>query len=126
LKATNPFALDAFLLKLLERINEGLTVHSAEVAHLKAIGMAEGKFAVANIVSSSSAPKLSIGCNSEVSVADLVINARVAVDPNLLTESIQAELHSVCIEFGIKESINTLQCFRPGRPVPTHRLAGVE
>ena len=126
LKATNPFALDAFLLKLLERINEGLTVHSAEVAHLKAIGMAEGKYAVANIVSSSSAPKLSIGCNSEVSVADLVINARVAVDPNLLTESIQAELHSVCIEFGIKESINTLQCFRPGRPVPTHRLAGVE
>ncbi|MCY2980371.1 MAG: cobalamin biosynthesis protein P47K [Planctomycetota bacterium] len=126
LKATNPFALDAFLLKLLERINEGLTVHSAEVAHLKAIGMAEGKYAVANIVSSLSAPKLSIGCNSEVSVADLVINARVAVDPNLLTESIQAELHSVCIEFGIKESINTLQCFRPGRPVPTHRLAGVE
>ena len=123
LKAQVPFSLDALVVRLLERVNLSLNAHAAEIAHLKAIGMAEGNFAVANTVSSSSLPKLSIGCGADVNSADLVINARVAVDPELLTESIKTTLHSVCVEFGIEESINTLQCFRPGRPVPTHRLA---
>ena len=122
LTSERPFELDTFLLKLLERVNADLSQHSAEVAHLKAIGMTEGKFAVANIVSSASAPKLSIGSSAAVCTADLVINARVAVDPELLTKTIQKTLQSVCQEFGVTESTRTLQCFRPGRPVPTHRL----
>ena len=122
LTSESSFELDAFLLRLLERVNVELVQHSAEVAHLKAIGMTEGKFAVANIVSSSSAPKLSIGSAASVKTADLVINARVAIDPETLTETIQRTLRSVCQEFGITETTRTLQCFRPGRPVPTHRL----
>lgn len=122
LSADSPFSLDAFLVRLLENINSDLRQHLAEVAHLKAIGMSEGVFAVANIVSSSSAPKLSIGSSANVTTADLVINSRVAIAPEVLTESIQRTLKAVCKEFGINETVNTLQCFRPGRPVPTHRL----
>jgi len=123
LRGTSPFDLDAFVFRLLEQVNLALNERSAEVAHLKAIAMVDGKYTVANIVSSSSRPKLSIGCGVETKTAELIINARVAVDPESLTETIQETLHSVCIEFGVTESINTLQCFRPGRPVPTHRLS---
>lgn len=126
LKAATPFSLDTFVVDLLEQINASLNAHTAEIAHLKAIGMADGNYTVANMVSSSSVPKLSIGCGANIKTADLVINARVAVDPESLTEAIKTTLHSVCVKFGIEETINTLQCFRPGRPVPTHRLAGAE
>ena len=126
LSAESPFALDAFLLRLLDCINVELRQHQAEVAHLKAIGMSDGIFAVANIVSSSSAPKLSIGSSASLNAADLVINARVAIEPDMLTESIRRTLQIVCEEFGINETVNTLQCFRPGRPVPTHRLEGIQ
>lgn len=126
LRAEKPFALDDFLLRLLDYINADLSQHLAEVAHLKAIGMSDGHYSVANIVSSSSPPKLSIGSSASLTNADLVINARVAIAPEPLTESIKRSLEVVCKEFGISETVNTLQCFRPGRPVPTHRLEGAQ
>jgi Ni2+-binding GTPase involved in maturation of urease and hydrogenase len=122
LTASVPFSLDTFILELVERIGIALHDRSAEVAHLKAIGMVDEKYAVGNLVSSASAPVLSIGSGQMTSSADLVINARVAVDPDSLTETIQSTLHDVCNELGIQPVLNTLQCFRPGRPVPTHRV----
>ena len=124
LQSEKPFKLDDFVISLLDRINRSLNENAAEVAHLKVIGIADGQYAVGNLISSSSAPKLSIGCGIATSNASLVINARVAVDPESLTKTIQDTLHAACIEYGVKETINTLQSFRPGRPVPTHRLAG--
>lgn len=122
LDADVPFDLDQFVLQLLVRINESLREHSAEVAHLKAIGMTDGKYTVANLVSSESEPKLSIGSSSTPRNANLVINARVAVAPESLTQCIEERLAVVCQEFGVRATIHTLQSFRPGRPVPTHRL----
>ena len=122
LKANSPFELDSLLMKLLSEIHTSLNSQSAEIAHLKVIGMHEGKYAVANIVSSESAPALSIGSNSLTSEADVVVNARVAIDPEALTQTVQTCLLSLCDSLGIDVSVNTLQSFRPGRPVPTHRL----
>jgi len=122
LRSSNPFALDRFLMALLERIQSQLNVHAAEVAHLKAIGMSDGMYAVANLVNSLSVPSLSIGSGCVASHAELVVNARVAIDPEILSELIQDTLQSVAKDKGVEVSINTLQCFRPGRPVPTHRL----
>jgi Fe2+ transport system protein B len=122
LSATSPFSLDQFVLQLIERIGVALHARSAEVAHLKAIGIVDEKYAVANLVSSTSVPVLSIGSGEMTLSADLVINARVAAEPDSLTETIQTTLHDLCSEFGIQYVMNTLQCFKPGRPVPTHRL----
>ena len=122
LRSSTAFDLDTLLVELLARINQELSRHSAEVAHLKVIGMADGLYAVANLVNSSAAPQLSIGSGSQTERIELVINARVAIDPDTLTETIRATLRSECERLGITETINTLQSFRPGRPVPTHRL----
>ncbi len=123
LRSTNAFDLDSFLVKLLEQIQVELNLHAAEVAHLKAIGMSSGKYAVANLVSSSSVPSLSIGSGFRTSSAEVVVNARVAIDPDILSRVIKETLHRVGSEFGVEIVLNTLQSFRPGRPVPTHRLA---
>ncbi len=122
LRCNQPFLLDDFIMKLLNRTQDALNDFSAEVAHLKVIGMSDGQFAVANLVSSQSAAKLSIRAGIATDNANLVINARVACDPEFLTKTIEETLLAVCLEFGVTSTIHTLQSFQPGRPVPTHRL----
>ena len=122
-KSATPFDIDSLLLAILETVNAGLLPNDAEVAHLKVIAMADGKYGVANLVNSASAPKLSIGAEHRALQADVVINARVAVDPEFLTDAIKSALVDVCGKAQVEFEIKTLQSFRPGKPVPTHRLA---
>lgn len=123
LKSTQPFELDALLTDLLGHMNVTLISRSAEVAHLKVIGMSEGLFAVANLINSTSPPQLSIASSAKTAAAEIVINARVAIDPETLTQVVRESLRAVCENMSVQETVNTLQSFRPGRPVPTHRLA---
>ena len=53
--ADKPLSLDAFLLDVIGGIHQALIRHGGEVAHLKAIGLSEVSFGVANLVSSASA-----------------------------------------------------------------------
>lgn len=117
-----PVDLDAVLLKLINYVHDELVAQEAEVAHLKAIGMADGSYAVANSVSSSTPPELSLSCGSDHASADIVVNARVAIDPETLEELVRDKIEAVTQEFGGQSSVDTLQSFRPGRPVPTHRI----
>jgi Ni2+-binding GTPase involved in maturation of urease and hydrogenase len=114
--------LDEFLVELIGRLKTRLAEAGAETAHLKVIGMAEGQYAVANLVSSFTDPELSLPCRGHVMRADLVINARVAIAPEELVPLVEAELAAVCEAAGLTHRVNALKCFRPGRPVPTHRL----
>ena len=114
--------LDQFVLTLVQRIQSHLASESLEVAHLKAIGMADGKFAVVNAISSDTSATLSMPSGHNCLRAELVINARVAVAPESLTKTIERILLATSLELKVEATIRTLQSFRPGRPVPTHRL----
>jgi G3E family GTPase len=118
-QAVRPFALDALLLEVVEAI----AALDAEVAHLKAIGLTDGLFGVANLVSSSSRPELSLASGCQVAEADIIVNARVAVDPAVLQQHVARALTSVCQRRGASVRENKTQSFRPGRPTPTHRYA---
>ena len=122
LTASTEFELDSFLVSLLSRLKADFATISAETAHLKAIGMFEGYYAVANLVSSETEPQLSLPSGCRTSKANLVVNARVAVDPERLTEFVRKAVDHEASEVGADAVINTLQSFRPGRPVPTHRI----
>lgn len=122
IQGTKPFELDSLLVQLVERIQTNQISQSGEVAHLKAIGFADGRFAVVNLISSDSKPTLSVASNSELTRTELVINARIAIDPAQLKEVVQSSLEQVCSEGNLTHEIRTLQSFRPGRPVPTHRI----
>jgi Ni2+-binding GTPase involved in maturation of urease and hydrogenase len=118
-----PFALDDLLLAVVARLQHALEAEGAEVAHLKAIGLWEGAFGVVNLVSSHSRPELSLPSQCRTAEADLIVNARVALDPAVLERQVQTAVEEVCREQGAKAEHFKTQSFRPGRPQPTHRYA---
>ena len=54
--------------------------------------------------------------------ADVVINARVAIDPEHLERLVQQAVREACQAAGAAPEFRQTQSFRPGRPVPTHRF----
>jgi Ni2+-binding GTPase involved in maturation of urease and hydrogenase len=120
--AGHPFALDEFLMDLIRGLHGQLIAHPAETAHLKTIGLCDGSYAVANAVSNLTAPELSLPSLTSTLTADVVVNARVAADPVWLEELVRRQLTVSSARIQAVCSIRTLQSFRPGRPVPTHRM----
>lgn len=124
LSANEPIDIDQFLMQLLGRLHRELIASEAEVAHLKAIGMTDGVYAVSNLVSNSDQPMLSLSSRWKGREIDLVVNARVAVSPEELEAIVRSCMADEAEQVGAKSQIVSLQSFRPGRPVPTHRLDG--
>jgi G3E family GTPase len=122
-EADKPFALDACLLDVVGALQKAVAAEGAEVAHLKAIGLSEGLFGVANLVSSTTQPELSLASGCQVTEADIIVNARVAMDPAVLQDRVRTTLEKVCGARGGAVRENKTQSFRPGRPMPTHRYA---
>jgi Ni2+-binding GTPase involved in maturation of urease and hydrogenase len=118
-----PISLDGFLLGVIAHLKEKLAATGAETAHLKAIGLWEGFFGVANLTSSDGPAELSLPSNCQVKQAEVVVNARVAIDPEELQTLVTASLAEVAEEMGVTVALRQTQSFRPGRPTPTHRLA---
>jgi Ni2+-binding GTPase involved in maturation of urease and hydrogenase len=116
------FGLDEIVVRLVERLASALESEAAEPAHLKVLGEADGAASIANLVSSASQVELSVASTAEVSEAELTINARVAMDPDQLAQIVEAELTALGKEFGLNTRVHDMQHFRPGRPVPTHRM----
>jgi Ni2+-binding GTPase involved in maturation of urease and hydrogenase len=124
LSSSDPIELDVFLMQLLGSLHQQLLSKDAEVAHLKVIGMADGVYAVSNLVSNADQPVLSLPSHWKGLEADLVVNARVAISPEELEKLVRSEIAKLAANFQATIDIRTLQCFRPGRPVPTYRLNG--
>ena len=120
----HPVGLDGLLLDAVKRLGELLRQRGLEVAHLKAIGLTDGAFGVANLVSSQTEPELSLPSHGRVQEADVIVNARVAADPALIEELVRQTMDEVSSldRYG-KAEVRTMQSFRPGRPQPTHRYA---
>jgi len=116
-----PLELDGLLLAIIEGLRKSLSAQQAEVAHLKIIGLGEGSFGVANLVSSHTPAELSLPSRDTLQEADVIVNARVAIDPEQLTKEVRAVVESACRAKGAKPEFKSTQSFRPGRPTPTHR-----
>jgi Ni2+-binding GTPase involved in maturation of urease and hydrogenase len=117
------FAMDDLLLDVVKRLQDSLAQIDAETAHLKAIGLWEGYFGVTNLISSENQPELSLASNCDVKSFDLIVNARVVCDPKTLEEQVLAAVNAACEALGATPDFRATQSFRPGRPVPTHRIA---
>jgi Ni2+-binding GTPase involved in maturation of urease and hydrogenase len=123
--APQPFALDDLMLEVVTRLRDALAAAGAEVAHLKAIGLWDGGFGTVNLVSSRSEPELPLPSRGEVREVDLVVNARVAVDPAVLERDVRQAVTEACAARGAAPVFRQVQSFRPGRPQPSHRYATV-
>ncbi len=117
-----PFELDQLVLDIVEQLRTDMADQSAETAHLKTIAMADNQQAVANLVSSDSPAQLSLASYASAKEVNLIVNARVAINPAVLQEYVIAAVTLCCKQRGATADFNETQSFRPGRPVPTHRI----
>ena len=124
--ASATFSLDQLLLDVVTRLRDALADVEAETAHLKTIGLWEGFFGVANLISSEDQPELSLPSQCDVQAIDLIVNARVACDPVLLEQYVKAAVEEACDARDATADFRQTQSFRPGRPVPTHRFGASE
>jgi Ni2+-binding GTPase involved in maturation of urease and hydrogenase len=122
--AATAFDLDDLLMDVVRRLRQALAKLDGEVAHLKVIGLGEASFGVANLVSSGTEAELSLPARGRVNEADVIVNARVAVDPVVLEREVRQAVETACQSRGARAAFRQTQSLRPGRPVPTHRYAG--
>ena len=120
--AAEPFALDGLLLDIVQRLQHSLASQAAEPAHLKTIGLWQGHHAVANLVSSDTPAVLSLASDCHTASADVIVNARVAIDPQFLEQHVQTAVGAACQAVGASAEFRQTQSFRPGRPNPTYRF----
>lgn len=119
------FALDELVVAVVTRLGNALVEIESEAAHLKVLGEVEHETAIANLVSSGVGVELSVSSGIKTSAADLIVNARVAASPEDLQRLVEESVASVAKERKLRAEIRGMQRFRPGRPVPTHRMTTV-
>ena len=117
------FSLDELLLDIVQRLKTRLSEVSAEAAHLKTIGLWEGFFGVANLISSENAAELSLPSGCQVKAVDVIVNARVACEPDVLEETVRTCVSTAVESLSARVEFRRTQSFKPGRPVPTHRIS---
>jgi hypothetical protein len=121
--ALRPFDLDALLVRSTTLLREAFAVEGVEAGHLKTIGLHQGTFGVANLVSCRQAPELSLPARNRLTEAEVIVNARAAADPAWLEAAVRRAVTTACHEAGAAAAFRSVQSFRPGRPQPTHRYA---
>jgi len=124
--APREFEMDVLLTNVVGRLAQLLDGLGAETAHLKAIGLWEGFFGVANLIGRDHVPELSLASSVKVPECDLIVNARVATDPASLEGAVRSAVEAACIDAGGTADFRQTQCFRPARPTPTHRFAAID
>ena len=114
---------NAALVRLLEAVRTALAGQGLEIAHLKATLSLEGDdldLAAANLVRSAAAPELSHRLAEPIDAGRLLLNLRAEADPALLEKALGEALAASCGPLAPR--VVHCERFRPGRPVPTHRI----
>ncbi|SMP38422.1 GTPase, G3E family [Neorhodopirellula lusitana] len=121
LVSDTPISQDALTVALVDRLRTVLLAVDAEPAHIKVLVSSGSNVSVANLVSSDSQTMLSVASDQQVTQAEVIVNARVCLSPGQLKGVVTDALDRTATDFAARISIDQMEAFRPGRPVPTHR-----
>ncbi len=116
---------NAFLLFLARAIQTRLAIEGAEVAHLKMVLSPAGEpyeLAACNLVRQDAEPELSHTLADPLDDATLLINCRAAGDPEILRAAVTGALEETETHFAVSLTQGPLEYFKPGQPVPEHRV----
>lgn len=122
LSADEPVVMDTVLMTILGNLYQRFVDLGAEIAHVKLIAISDNGHAVGNVVCNVGRPVLSLASDAMTTKIHSVINARVAIDPDRLADIVREVLAQVSAIESVDVEITSIQYFRPGRPVPTHRI----
>jgi G3E family GTPase len=128
LAAEKAFDADKFLSELARDIQKRL--RGAEVAHLKMTLSPDaglGEIGVVNLVRNDFVPELAFTLDEPVGSGQLIINLRAEAAPDVLGAAVRDALDATARTFStLRTTLDHLEHFRPGKPTPTHRFAGVD
>jgi len=114
----------AMLVEIMTRVRETLARSGREIAHMKGTLSVEGdpyELAAANLVRTADTPAVSHRLAEPVDIGRLLLNLRAEAAPDELEGAVRAVLDDVAARLPC--AMLHLEHFRPGRPVPTHRIA---
>lgn len=115
---------NAMLVEVMTSVREALARTGREIAHLKATLSVEGdpyELAAANLVRTADAPAVSHRLAEPVDIGRLLLNLRAEAAPEELEAAVRTALD--CVAARLPCELLHLEHFRPGRPVPTHRIS---
>jgi G3E family GTPase len=117
------------VVRLCALIQAGLAGAQAEIAHLKMTLSPEdgsNEIATINLVQSDRQGELAQALSDDLAGGQLVINLRAEGPPAALEQAVEEALRGETARTpGLTLAIEHRECFRPGRPVPTHRLTSM-
>ena len=115
------------LQRLATEIQRRLNDAGAEVAHLKMTLEPDsglGDLGIANLVQNDFVPELSQSLLDPFESGQLTLNLRAEGTPAVLREAVSASVEA-CL--GLYPELTAtwehLECFKPGKPAPTHRMS---
>jgi Ni2+-binding GTPase involved in maturation of urease and hydrogenase len=115
---------DELLLDVARCVRAPLAAGGIEIAHLKMTLTPDGSQAIAavNVVRTESEPELAFALDADIDSGELTLNLRAEADPAQLEQIVRDGLAAAAGRHGVSLAVEHLECFRPGRPVPTHRM----
>jgi hypothetical protein len=123
------FEANLLLQFLAAEIQQRLQAATAEIAHLKMTYSPDaglGDIAVVNLVRNDYVPELAIRLEQPAGGGQLVINLRAEAAPEELAEALRAALPAAAASVpGLEITLEHMEFFKPGKPVPTHRVTGL-
>lgn len=129
LSIAGEFEANLLLQTLASEIQRRLQNATAEVAHLKMTYSPDaglGDIAVVNLVRNDYVPELAIRLEQPAGSGQLVINLRAEAPPEDLADALRAALPAAATSVpGLEIALEHLEFFRPGKPVPTHRVGAL-
>jgi len=86
-----------------------------------------GEIGVVNLVRNDFVPELAFTLDEPVGSGQLIINLRAEAAPDVLGAAVRDALDATARTFStLRTTLDHLEHFRPGKPTPTHRFAGVD
>ena len=117
---------DEVLQAIARRVHTDLGTSGLEIAHLKLTLTPVGGrgISVVNAVRTDAPPETAFALDAHLDVGEITLNLRAEAPPERLESAVRRALQDESHASGTALTVRHLERFRPGRPTPTHRMAG--
>jgi G3E family GTPase len=125
IESPEPFDGNELLARIANAIQTRVIARGGEIAHLKMTLAPDtgNDLGVLNLVRSDGTPESVHKLQDDLAGGELIVNLRAEADPQQLRQTVEAAL--AAMGSGVNAKIEHIECFRPAKPTPTHRMAVV-
>ena len=120
--APEPIDMEDALLSLGRSLRERLSTAGLQIAHVKLLLRAGQQVCALSLPRNDAPPELSRRADGRASSSELIVNARVAAEPETLRGLVESGLQAWAESLSATVSERSVACFSPARPIPTLRI----